>query len=317
MRGLSVDTVTGPFGDIDMEPIMQEIKQAARNSSNPNSRLVTKLRAPIEVAGETDMLIGLKYNNLFPEPIFTTPEGLTLFKSKFLPNSEGEVACIGGPSKALSQMVNHAGVSQIMSIFTTMTEHPETFSRNLEYFPKKPLDEFTAVQLNMFDCDTEALGYDEALQELVDIQGNDDSVGFNTDSIHDKKEKHLSEVLEEPNVIEYVECIGCNDVVLFSADTFSTLMNDVNKFLDLQDIGLKMEYRCPTCRNCINCKRGENYEKISIKQEEEQCRIRESIWIDTDRKRAVAKLPFRLDPDKYLTNNRGVAIKMLDRVCTK
>ena len=198
--GLSRDTVTGPFGDIDMEPIMQEIKQAARYSSNPNSRLVTKLRAKIEVAWETDMLIGLKYNNLFPEPIFTTPEGLTLFKSKFLPNSEGEVACIGGPSKALSQMVNHAGVSQIMSIFTTMTEHPETFSQNLEYFPKKPLAKLTAVQLNMFDCDTEALGYDEALKELVDTQGNDelalpsDSVGFNTDSIHDKKEKHLSEV---------------------------------------------------------------------------------------------------------------------------
>ena len=45
--------------------------------------------------------------------------------------------------------------------------------------------------------------------------------------------------------------------------------------------------------------------------------VRESIWIDPDKKRAVARLPFRVDPQLYLTNNRGLAIKMLDKVCDK
>ena len=78
-----------------------------------------------------------------------------------------------------------------------------------------------------------------------------------------------------------------------------------------------MEYRCPSCRNCLNCRRGESYEKISIRQEAEQCLIRESIWIDPHSNRAVAKLPFRMNPVEVLTNNKGVSIKMLDRVCGK
>ena len=97
VKGLSVDTVTGPFGDIDMAPVMNEIKKVAKNNKEVN-----RLRAPQNVSGDTDMLIGIGLNCVFPEPVFTTPEGLTLFKSKFLPGCEGEIACVGGPSKTFS-----------------------------------------------------------------------------------------------------------------------------------------------------------------------------------------------------------------------
>ena len=67
VKGLSVDQVTGRFGNIDMGPVMGEIRTAAKND-----KMVAKLRAPKVVTGETDMLIGIKYNILSPEPIFTT-----------------------------------------------------------------------------------------------------------------------------------------------------------------------------------------------------------------------------------------------------
>ena len=78
-----------------------------------------------------------------------------------------------------------------------------------------------------------------------------------------------------------------------------------------------MDFRCPKCRDCDPCKKGDQFEKISIKQEQEQHLIKESIWIDEVKKRAVAMLPFRVDPTKYLTNNRGVAAKMLEKVCER
>ena len=97
--------------------------------------MISKLKAPREVSGQTDMLLGMKHWNLFPEPLYSTPEGLTLFKNKFLSNGDGELTCIGGPSKALGQMLDQFGATQVMNMFTKISEHTKSFCRNLEYFP--------------------------------------------------------------------------------------------------------------------------------------------------------------------------------------
>ena len=81
------------------------------------------------------MLIGSKYLSLFPEPVFSTPEGLTLYKSKFLPNVEGELSCIGGPSKALSHLVTTGGVTNVINMFTRMLEKTNLLPRELKGFP--------------------------------------------------------------------------------------------------------------------------------------------------------------------------------------
>ena len=93
--------------------------------------------------------------------------------------------------------------------------------------------------------------------------------------------------------------------------------SEAKKFLGLDDVGIQMEYRCSRCRDCADCHKGEQYKKMSIRQEREQAMIRESIKIDKDQKRAVARLPFRVKPEDYLTNNKNVSAKMLERVCKK
>ena len=101
VRGLTVKNVTSRLGDIDMSSIMKEIRKAANKSDSPGRKTALKLRAPEVVSGEVDMLIGIKYNSVFPEPVFTTPEGLTLYKSKFLAPKDGELGCVGGRTKGL------------------------------------------------------------------------------------------------------------------------------------------------------------------------------------------------------------------------
>ena len=282
VRGLSTGTVTGPFGDIDMSPIMDEIRDAAKNSTSPGSKIAFKLKAPAEIKGEVDMLIGSKYMSIHPEPVFTTPEGLTLFKSKFLPNSEDEIACVGGPSVAFSKMVDCLGVQSVMSMMARISEHPETFSIQLEFFPTQLPSQYPQMAA---DGDLPELDH-------VVLEDQDD-------------------VKETP--LHPLEVVSCKDCGTF----FNALDTDVRKFLDINDLGLRCEYRCPTCRNCINCRRGELYEKVSFKQEEEQCIIRKSVWLDDSTHRPMAKLPFRVEPDDLLKNNRGMAMKMLDRVCGK
>ena len=317
IRGLSVDNVTGPFAEIDMTPILDELKESVMNSSSPHKKMVARLKAPTEVSGQTDMLLGMKHWNLFPEPIHSTPEGLTLFKNKFLSSGEGEITCIGGPSKALAQMMNQFGAAQVMNMFTKISEHPKSFSRNLEYFPAPGKDELTAMKLAALDGNIEEDIFVGLLKETFPEDSFEEQLSANetTDEVLHANGVHA--IASSEDVIGVAECVCCFNVFLPTVDTIASMQNDLKKFLDLQDLGLKMEYRCPSCRDCINCKRGEHYEKVSIRQEAEQCLIRESIWIDQQIGRAVAKLPFRVDPDKVLTNNRGVSIKMLDRVCMK
>ena len=59
------------------------------------------------------------------------------------------------------------------------------------------------------------------------------------------------------------------------------------------------------------------YEKVSIRQEQEQQIIKESIWIEWEEKKAMAFLALRTDPNGHLNSNRFIALKRLENVCRK
>ena len=303
IRGLSVDDVTGPFAAIDMNPIIEELKESAMRSNSPLKKMITNLKAPHAASGQTDMLLGMKHWNLFPEPLYSTPAGLTLFKNKFLTSGGGELTCIGGPSKALAKMLEQFGACQVMNMFAKISEQPQSFSTSLEYFPSQKDIVNTDYERDICResysdlVHTNVIDADEFEQILVDSQN--------------------PELVNVENCDEEFNCTCCSLKCVPVQEQVTSVQSVARKFLDVQDLGLKMEYRCPSCRNCLNCRRGESYEKVSIRQEAEQCLIRESIWIDPTINRAIAKLPFRMNPIQALTNNRGVTVKMLDRVCTK
>ena len=166
VRGLSVDCVTGPMGNIDMGPVLEEVKKEAILSNSPNAKLVGRLKAPPEIKGETDMLIGIQYNCIFPQPLFTTNSGLTLFKSRFLPHREGEIACVGGPSKALAEMVNQIGTSQVIS----MDENPNAFYSNIERLPLTKEDEMLSMKFNLLDADLAEMAEGVSEKDIDDYE---------------------------------------------------------------------------------------------------------------------------------------------------
>ena len=52
-------------------------------------------------------------------------------------------------------------------------------------------------------------------------------------------------------------------------------------------------------------------------QEQHQLKIRESVYIDKQLGRGVAKLPFLKDPNGLIKDNTHIATKRLDSVCKK
>ena len=94
-----------------------------------------------------------------------------------------------------------------------------------------------------------------------------------------------------------------------------TVQKEMQRFMDLQESGLKTNFRCKQCRNCDNCRRGAGQERLSLKQEAEQELVRQSVTIKDGV--AIAKLPFTMSPEDHLKNNRHIALKMFDLILKK
>ena len=97
-----------------------------------------------------------------------------------------------------------------------------------------------------------------------------------------------------------------------------SIQSELKKFMQQQEAGLDSSYKCPKCRNCKDCVKGSGYEKISLKQEAEQELIKESVKVDLEKGRAIAKLPFKVaEPREYLADNTIIAQKRLQNLSRK
>ena len=54
---------------------------------------------------------------------------------------------------------------------------------------------------------------------------------------------------------------------LEDSDTGDKIKN-IKKKLKLMESGLDVDYRCIKCRECIQCKKSDNSEKISLREEQ-------------------------------------------------
>jgi hypothetical protein len=83
------------------------------------------------------------------------------------------------------------------------------------------------------------------------------------------------------------------------------------KLWHVEELGTESPYRCITCRNCTQCKKEDQLEAISLKEEAEQAMIEQSVELDADSNTLWAMLPFIEDPVTALKPNRFIAEKVL------
>ena len=80
------------------------------------------------------MLLGIKYQNIFPKVLHTFPNGLTIFESKLMPASSGALACIGGPISCIDHICDTIGASSTLSYMANLTQNLGRYTK-LEFFP--------------------------------------------------------------------------------------------------------------------------------------------------------------------------------------
>ena len=94
-------------------------------------------------------------------------------------------------------------------------------------------------------------------------------------------------------------------------------VNALRKLQKAQSEGLNIEYRCPKCRACADCRRSFETERVSLREEAEDQMIWDSVTIDWANKRIICYLPLRGKPEEFLSNNRDIALRTLDQQCYK
>ena len=291
VRCLSINKVTSDMPIMKLRGLMDKIKE--ENKDHPDQVKFKDLQIPSILGGEIDALIGIKYANVHPELLFTLPNGLQIFKSKFKAAKRKEVLCIGGPLGAVDHIVANVGVR------TTVRYLIHKISSYSKYKPR----------LDCFPIDNKIHDYvDKDIPEVEEILEREEN------ECSHKVESLISQPSNEEKIDKHegVECINCGDIF-----KVNSIQNELKNFLKHQEVGLDATYRCVRCRDCIDCKRGVGQELLSMKQQAEQELIRESVQIDKNINRAVAKLPFLCDPTDKLVDNRKAAERRLDNVVRK
>ena len=86
----SVDDITEPLEIKDALPAFETLK-----SEVPNN--VQEVNIQSTSGGQIDILLGIKYINLFPKLVHQSKQGdLGLYKLKLLPNEKDKIFCLGG-----------------------------------------------------------------------------------------------------------------------------------------------------------------------------------------------------------------------------
>jgi hypothetical protein len=344
IQGLTVDKVTCDFPMIDVQGAVAEVKR-----DKPEDKVLQRCKVPKMAGGVTHGLIGIKYRLIHPDPIHTLPSGLTLYKSKLVGQNPGMNAMIGGPHSTFDCLCDQAGgVANMVANFVKgiemyrsedwsaprvpnapMTVEEVVFAKKLtssmrevsvlaeynqlEYVEDKVADAFTVFLDNV--------------EEIVD-DIDDCSSSENTPQTNDHLDRGSCE--EESAASACVSCNSCGvkyscedwiaDCLVLTAMEKSETDDKIKKIkrkMQLMESGLDVDYRCIKCRECAQCKKSDHAEKISLREEQEMQLVRESIYLDWDKKKIVCTLPVRGEETDFLTSNKDIAMKVLDQQCKR
>ena len=104
-----------------------------------------------------------------------------------------------------------------------------------------------------------------------------------------------------------------NEVLVISDER----IKDFRRHQQIHDSGVDVEYRCPKCRDCAECKAADKTEKLSLREEAELYEIQKSVFIDLENKQIRCTLPLMGKERDFLTSNRDRALKILLQQCKR
>ena len=227
MQVITMNKVTSEFPRISIHEAVTEIKQ-----DKPTFRKLQNLRLPKEVGGgDTDCLLGIKLQDLYPEEVHSLPCGLKIFKSKLLSHDGKTNAMVGGPHSTFTALASQVGGHGVLlSMFVQGLAEWRSFGPlPLTYQQVDYKEELLACVSNLEDEDADFI--EEVLKDDVS-EGCGETVRGLVCYVCGQADDSLSDV-----------------ELLESSNKLSIL----KKVVEIQG-PVEVDYRCVNCRNCSQCK---------------------------------------------------------------
>ena len=239
--------------------------------------------APDQIGGvEVEIMIGIRYQKYFPDLICTLPCGLGIFKSR-IKAPRGELTILGGPHRAWRTATDLISFLGATSFFTAEVKALRNEISTLQhvYHPVEQVPD----ELNL----------DVVLEDLLEPDHDHVEICSN---LHCDKHGDLDDwVIPKDWNID---------------NSIYGLRQTASKFGEAEQIGGECPYRCVRCRNCAKCRQGESLESASLREEQEQYVIDQSVEFDAEKGCLRAKLAFMTEPGAQLRPNRHVAERILE-----
>ena len=89
------------------------------------------------------------------------------------------------------------------------------------------------------------------------------------------------------------------------------------KFHEYDEAGVNLDYRCPSCRVCLECIHADKLNSVSLKEEAEQFLIENSVEVNIEKQEIRAKLPLLSDPSFNLGENCRSARRIYEQQVKK
>ena len=312
--GLTADSITGAFPEVNITKAVSDIIASAPPEKYEYLR---NLKLPETAGGKVDILLGILFASCHPEVLHQMESGLFIARVK-IANHGGYTACIGGPHQSFNMMANHVGDAvRLMNCFVDgLRSYHDHGPPKLPSVMMTLEDMELAKLVNAAEVASVAgVPTEEGHEVTVDTeQGFGFSIQCNL--CGDDVTEDLPALLDDAGVLVGEERM-CQLTALARESEPDERLWDLKTLVKLQEAGISLEYRCPRCRNCNDCRQAPDTERISLREEAEDQAIRDSVFIDYNARKIVAKLPMRGDESKFLSSNRDIAQKVLTTQCVK
>lgn len=293
MTGLHLPEITSEFPVVQLQQAWEELCTAARACG-----LKKEIPAVDKFIGgaAVDIIVGIKYSKYFPQPIFSLPSGLAVYRAQFK-SASGNQAVLGGPHAAWNFAAHQAGHMNPKAYLTAEARawavQASWVRLNQDRLPIIAAEEPSDPAAEGYHKSAAAAEGYQISDDTIFHEGCQDDTGFNKNS-HGE--------------------IGSDLCAATAVEAYHSRVDaSCGRFWAAEAVAADSPYRCADCRNCAKCRAGEQLESVSFKEEAEQALIDASITLDVKTNTLLAELPFISDPAVHLKPNRHIAEKVFQK----
>lgn len=307
-----IESITEPFPHYNLDQINKALVKSEIYATDD-------LKLPEYIGGQrVNLLIGLKETELEPKNMFQLPCGIGVYKSQWV-DKFGSNICYGGPHELFSKInkkfegnFNHINVFMCHitneyrnSLYPTLTRalEPELgeLTDSVMY-----LKEESTLRYDL-PCDSGGKLYPTPLT-CADFEE------LGSPEVNETEEETFCQCKEsEPWAVHYSHSVHKARVPL----------SKLKDFVDEDDIGNTVNFRCSSCLKCKKCMVSDKVKMMSLQEVVEDEILENSVEEDHINKRILVDLPFVKPPVEFLTrrhkgnNNYQQANRVYKRQCKK